>query len=88
MSKPRLQLIHCSNGIRPDAKARPRDRSFRPRVIDGGAQARSVGASPWEAGFELINLGLLISHANYLAFLEASNIVLRVHNWTDPDKTG
>ena len=88
MSKPRLHLIHSSNGIRREAKPRQHGRSFRPLVIDGGAQARSAGASPWEAGLELINLGFLISHVNYLAFLEASNIVLGVHNWTDPEKTG
>ena len=85
MSKPRLQLIHCSNGIRPGARHRPQGRGFRPLVIDGGAPARPVGASPWEAAVEMVELGVLISHANYLAFLEASITVLGVHNWTDPE---
>jgi hypothetical protein len=69
MSKPRLLLIHCSNGVRPEAKHRQRGRSFRPLVIHVGARARSVPRqSSWEAALELINLGLLISHGNYLAF--------------------
>jgi len=54
MSKPRLLLIHCSNGIRPGAKHRRRGRSFRPLVIHGGARARSAPReSSWEAAFEL-----------------------------------
>ena len=88
MSKPRLQLIHCSNDIRPRAKHRQHGRSFRPLVIHGGARARSVPTeSSWEAALKLIDLGLLISHVNYLAFLQASKIVLEAHNWTDPEKT-
>jgi hypothetical protein len=43
--------------------------------------------SSWEAALKLIDLGLLISHVNYLAFLQASKIVLEAHNWTDPEKT-
>ena len=43
--------------------------------------------SSWEAALKLIDLGLLISHVNYLAFLRASKIVLEAHNWTDPEKT-
>jgi hypothetical protein len=85
MSKTRLQLIHCSNDIRPGAKHR-HARSFRPLVIHGGARASSVGASSW-AAHELVGLGFLISHANYLAFLEASITVLGAHNWNDPEKT-
>jgi hypothetical protein len=88
MSKTRLLLIHCSNGIRPGAKHRQRGRSFRPLVIQGGAQARSVPReSSWEAALELINLGFLISHGNYLTFLQASKAVLEAYNWTDPEKT-
>src|SRR5713101_7315743 len=62
MSKPRLLLIHCSNGVRPAAKHRQHGRSFRPLVIHGGARARSVPREgSWEAALELINLGFLIS---------------------------
>ena len=78
MSKPRLQLVHSSNSIRPEAKG---GRSFRPLVIPGGARTRSApGESAWEAAFQLIDLGFL----NYLAFLEASTAVLRAHNRTAP----
>ena len=77
MSKPRLQLIHCSNGIRPEAKHRQRGRSFRPSVIHGSARARSAPReNSCEAALELINLGFLISQVNYLAFLQASLTVL------------
>ena len=85
MSKPRLLLIHCSNGIRQGAKHGQRGRSFRPLVIHGGARARSAPReSSWEAAFELVNLGLLVSHSNYLAFLQASITVLEACNRTDP----
>jgi hypothetical protein len=88
MSKPRLLLIHCANGIRPGAKHRRHGRSFRPLVIHGGARARPVPrGSSWEAALKLIDLGLLISHVNYLAFLQASITVLDAHNWTDSEKT-
>ncbi len=74
MSKPSLQLIHCSNGIR--SGARRNGRSFRPLVIDGGV--RSVpGEHSWEAALELFGLGLLVCYGNYLAFLEANMTVLR-----------
>jgi hypothetical protein len=88
MSKPRLRLIHCSDGIGPEAKHRQHGRSFRPTVIHGGARATSVPReSPWQAALELIDLGFLISHGNYLAFLQASMTVLGAHHWTDPEKT-
>jgi hypothetical protein len=87
MSKPRLLLIHCSNGIRPGAKHRQRRRSFRPLVIHGGAQARSVPReSSWEAALEPINLGFLVFHAHYLIFLQASIAVLEAYNRPDPEK--
>jgi hypothetical protein len=35
-----------------------------------------VGGSSSEAALELVGLGFFISHANYLAFLEASITVL------------
>ena len=88
MSKPRLLLIHCANDIRPEAKHRQRGRSFRPLVIHGGARARSVPReSSWEAALELIKLGFLVSHCNYLVFLQASITVLEAYNRTDPEKT-
>ena len=66
MSKPSLQLIHCSNGIRPGAKRRQNGGGFRPLVIPGGV--RSVpGERSWEAALELIGLGFLVCYANYLA---------------------
>jgi hypothetical protein len=68
MSKPSLQLIHCSNGIRPGARRRLNAGSFRPLVIDGGV--RSVpGEHPWEAALELFGLGVLVFYGSYLAAL-------------------
>jgi hypothetical protein len=87
MSKTRLQLIHCSNDIRPGAKRRQHARSFRPLVIDGGGRARSVGGISSETALELVGLGFLISQANYLAFLEASITVFGAHHWNDPETT-
>jgi hypothetical protein len=87
MSKPSLQLIHCSNGIRPGAKRRQNGRSFRPFVIHEGV--RSVpGERSWEAALELIDLGFWVFYGNYLAFLEASTTVLGGPNWTDPEEAG
>src|SRR5216684_3055691 len=89
MSKPRLRLIHCSNGVRPRAKHRQHGRSFRPLVIHGGARARSVPReSSWEAALKLIDLGFLISHGNYLVFLQASITLLEAYNRADSEKTG
>jgi hypothetical protein len=83
MSKPRLRLIHCSNGIRPGARHQQHGRSFRPLVIHGGARARSMPReSSWEASLELINLGFLIPVATTLLFLQASITVLEAENWT------
>jgi hypothetical protein len=84
MPKPRLLMIHCSNGIRPGAKHRQRSR-FRPLVIQGGAAVSSENS--WEAALKLIDLGFSISHANYLAFLQVSITVLNAYNRTDPEKT-
>ena len=88
MSKPRLLLVHCSNGIRPEAKHRQNGRSFRPVIIHRDERARSVPReSSHEAALELINLGFLIFHGSYLAFLRASITVLEAYNRTDPEKT-
>jgi hypothetical protein len=81
MSKPRLQLVHSSNGIRPETGHPQGGRGFRPLVIPGGARTKSTpGENAWEVAFQLIDFGIL----NYLAFLEASTMVLRAHNRTDP----
>jgi hypothetical protein len=37
--------------------------------------------SSYEAALELINLGFLICHGNYLAFLQANITVLEAYNW-------
>jgi hypothetical protein len=81
MSKPRLVLVHCSNGIQPNAKLRRHGSGFQPLVIQGGAPARSVpGASPQEAALKLVELGFLVFQMNNLAFLEATMIVLEACN--------
>ena len=87
MSKPSLQLIHCSNGIRPGARRPQNGRSFRPLVIDGGLKSAPGGHS-WETALELFNLGLHVCYGHYLAFLEASTIIPNDPNWTDPEKAG
>jgi hypothetical protein len=87
MSKPSLQLIHCSNGIRPGARRRRNDGGFRPLVIDGGVRSWPAEHS-WEAALELFDLGLLVFCRNYLAFLEANMTILNGPNWSDPEKTG
>jgi hypothetical protein len=88
MSKRHLLLIHCSDDILAGTKGRQRGRSFRPLVIRGGARARSVPRqSSWESALELINLGFLVSHASYLAFMRTSLTVLEAYNWTDPERT-
>jgi hypothetical protein len=86
MSKPRLQLVHRSNGIPPGAKRRQNDGGFRPFVIHGGVSS-APGQRSWQAAFELVDLGLFVFYGNYLAFLEASMTVLGSPNWTDPEKT-
>jgi hypothetical protein len=89
MSKPRLQLVHCSNDIRPKAKHRRHGSSFQPLVIQGGARARSVPReNSGEAELELFDLGLSNFLGNYLALLQASTTVLAACNWTDPENAG
>jgi len=87
MPKPRLQLIHCSNGIRPAARRLQNGRGFRPLVIDGGMNS-APGAHSLETALELFNLGLQVCYGNYLAFLEASRVVLDDPDWIDPEKAG
>ena len=86
MPKPSLQLIHCSNGIRPGVKRRPDSSGFRPSVIPGGVQSRP-GERSWDAALGLIGLGFLVSYVNYLALLEAGAAVLAGSNWIDHDTT-
>jgi hypothetical protein len=86
MSKQSLHLIHSSNGDQAGAKRRQNGSGFRPYVIHGGA--RSVpGLASWEAVLDLIDLGFLVCYGNYLAFLEASTVVLDRPNRTDAEKT-
>jgi hypothetical protein len=87
MSKPSLQLIHCSNDIRPEAKCRQNGSGFRPHVIHGGARS-APGVGSWEAALELVDFGFLACYENYLAFLEASAAVLGGPNRADPKATG
>ena len=87
MPKPRLRLVHSGNGTRLGLVYRPRDRSFRPLVIKGGARAKSAPTeSSWEAAFNLFNLGILAACHNYVAFLQTSIAVLEASDRTDPKK--
>ena len=87
MSKPNLQLIHCSNGVPLRANHRQQSRSFRPLVIDGGV--RSVRGEPcWEATLKLFDLSLLVFHQNCFAFLEAHMAVLWGLHPQRPEKNG
>ena len=79
MSKPSLQLIHCSSGIRPGAKRSLNGRRFRPLVIDGGLKS-APGRHSWETALELFDLGLRACYGNYLALLEVSMIILNDPN--------
>ena len=87
MPKPSLQLIHCSNGIRPGAKRPQSGRSFRPLVIDGGLKS-APGQHSWETALELFSLGLHVCYGNYLAFVEAGMIILNDPDWNGPGKAG
>ena len=69
MSKPNLQLIHCSDGVPLRADHRQTSRSFRPLVIDGGVRS-ALGEPGWDATLKLFD-GLLVFHQNYFSFLEA-----------------
>ena len=82
MSRPRLRLVHSSKDAQLGVVHRQRDRNFQPSVIKGGRANSALAAGPWEAGFELINLGFLASCRSYLAFLQASVAVLEACNPT------
>jgi hypothetical protein len=85
MSKPRLRLVYSSNGTQLGALGRRRSRGFEPPVIQGGGASFALEESVWEAGVELVHLGLLASCRNYLTFVQASVTVLEL--CTDPEKT-
>lgn len=62
MSKPRLRLVHSSNGTEPvELRARS-----------------AFEQSPWETGLELIHLGLLVSCRNYVTLMQATVAVLEL----------
>jgi hypothetical protein len=84
MSKPNLQLIHCSNGNRPGAKRRESSSVFRPYVVSGGARSAPNEGS-WEAALDLVDLCFLACYENYLAWLEASAAILGGPDRTDPE---
>ena len=88
MSKPRLRLINCSNGVRLGGKPRHHGRSFRPLVIQGGAPAKSAPeVSAWEVALELMILSFSIYNTNCRAFLQASITVLEACNRNVPEQT-
>jgi hypothetical protein len=88
MPKARLHLILCSDDIGPEARRRRSDSSFRPSVIDGGKRAIDApNEKLWEATRDLFDLGILVSQANYLAFVAASLMVLDLHGWANPKQT-
>ena len=88
MTKARLHLICCSDDIEPEAMHRRRGRSFRLSVIDGGKRAIDAPREKlWETTLALFDLGILVSQANYLAFVAASLTALELHGWADSKQT-
>ena len=87
MSKPSLQLIHCSNSIPAGAKRRHEQAQLPARDHRWWREVRDR-EHPWETALELFGLGVLVFCGNYLALLEASTTVLNGSNWTDPEKVG
>jgi hypothetical protein len=87
MTKAHLHLISCSDDIEPEAMRRRRGRSFQLSVIDGGKRAIDApGEKFWETMLDLFDLGILVSQANYLAFVAASLTVIELHGWADPKR--
>lgn len=85
MPKARLHLIYCSDDIEPEAMHRRRERSIQLSVIDGGKRAIDAPREKlWET---MLDLGILVSQANYLTFVAASLTVLELHGWADPKQT-
>ena len=88
MPKARLHLIVCSGDIGTEARDRQRERSFQLSVIDGGrraivAQRGNPGENPWGGLLDLFDLAVVVSQANYQAFVAASLTALELHGWTD-----
>jgi hypothetical protein len=87
MPRPRLQLVHSSNGAQPGADRRPRTRGFRPSVIQGSGRAKSApGEIAWDAPLKLMNLGFLASCHNYVAFVQVGLAVLEACSRTDLER--
>ena len=87
MPRPRLQLVHSSNGTQPGADRRLRTRGFRPSVIQGSGRAKSApGEISWDAPLKLINLGFLASCHNYVAFVQVGLAVLEACSRTDLER--
>src|SRR5215213_4578624 len=84
MSKPNLQLIHCSNVVPLRADHLQKSRSFRPLVIDGGVRRGEPG---WDATLKLFD-GLLVFHQNYFAFLAAHMAFLWGLHRERPERPG
>ena len=78
MPNTRLHLILCSEDAGHEAKRQKLDRSFQPAVIDGGKQAASGPAdNSWIDLLGLLDLGVVICQASYLALLGASLAALQ-----------
>ncbi|WGR94475.1 hypothetical protein MTX26_34385 [Bradyrhizobium sp. ISRA443] len=88
MSKTRLHLILCSDDIGPEAKHLGSDHRFQPSVIDGDGPTSSESADgSWgSALLALFDLGLLLSQATYLAFLEANLATLEPQGRADAEQ--
>jgi hypothetical protein len=70
MPKPHLRLIVCSQAIVPETSRR--GRRFQPAVIDGGRRTKSPAANPLEGLLDLVDLGIWVAQASYVAWLAAS----------------
>jgi len=81
MSKPRLRLVCSSNDAQPEALVWQRGRGLRLLVLpkDARTEPSAPQVSVWEAGLELVHLGLLTSCRNYTAFVQASIAVLDLY---------
>jgi hypothetical protein len=86
MSKPNLQLIHCSDSLPLRAGHGQKSRSFRPLIIDGGVRS-ARGEPGWDATLQLFD-GLLVFHQNYFAFLEAHMAFLWGLHRERPERPG
>ncbi len=88
MPNTRLHLILCSDDVEPETRRQRGERSFQPSVVDGGKQTTSVPAdNPWTDLLDFFDLGVVVSHASYLAFLKASLAALESRDWAHPKQT-